>query len=71
VRRKVGSRGEPGRLERRGEGDRGRPLAVGAYYLGDLERALGVAEQPEQGLDALEAEGDVAPAVQLVADGGE
>jgi hypothetical protein len=71
VRREVGARGEPSRLERRGEGDRGRPLAVGAYNLGDLERALGVAEQLQQGRDPLEAEGDVAPAIQLVADGGE
>lgn len=67
MRREVGSRGYAGRLERRGESDGGRAFPVGADDLGDTEAVLRVAEEREEPFDAVEAEGNVAAAVELFA----
>ncbi len=71
MRGEVGTRGGTGRLERRCQGDGGCALAVGADYLRYAQRALRVSEEREQGLDALEAEGDAEAAVEFVADARE
>jgi hypothetical protein len=48
VRGEVGARRETGRLQRGGQGEGGRALAVRADDLGDPEPALGFAEEGEE-----------------------
>ena len=63
MRGEVCPRGGTGRLQRRGQGDDGRALAVGADDLRYAKRALWVPEEGEQGCDALQAQGDAEAAV--------
>jgi hypothetical protein len=71
VRREVGARGYTSHLQRGGECDGRRALAVGADNLRDPHGTLRVSEELEEGLDALQAQGDVAATVEFVADVGE
>ena len=71
MRREVGPRGHARCFQRGGEGDGGRALSVRADDLGDTEAVLRIAEEREQPLDALEAEGNAAAAVELFGDPGE
>ena len=70
MRREVGAGGYPCRFQRGGEGDGGSPLAVSPDDLDDTEALLGLTKKREEALDTFQAEGNLAAAVELLADTG-